>query len=125
MGMFDDFKRSLAESPGRVLWTQLQDTQQRMARLSEPVCTAALLGFMQKRDRIVPSLNNMTSDGRISLGRTLQKKARETFDLNVSEGYALWLAGAWLETVELPGPDAAKAHEFLDRTARESGGAWC
>jgi hypothetical protein len=120
--MFDDFKRSLSESAGRILWSQLADTQQKMARLSEPVRTAALLGFLHKRDKLVDMLDNMTSDGRIEVGKNLQSKARATLDLNVAEGYALWLTGAWLESMDRPGLDAAKTHEFLDRVARESGG---
>lgn len=125
MGMFDDFKKSLAESPGRILWTQLQDTQQKMSRLNESVRTNALLGFMQKRDRLISELDNMTSQGRTDMGKLLQAKARATLDLNVSEGYALWLAGAWLESMDRPGIDAARAHEFLDRAAREAGGSQC
>ena len=123
MGMFGDFKKSLAESPGRILWTQLQDAQQKMSRLSEPVCTAALLGFVQKRERLIPALDNMTRDGRLSMAQTLQRTARQTLDLNVAEGYALWMAGAWLESMDRPGIDAARTHEFLDTTARAGGGS--
>lgn len=125
MGLFDDFKKSLAESPGRVLWTQLQDTQQKMSRLSEPVRTNALLGFLRKRDTLIRRIDNMTSDGRVEMGKQFQVKARETLNLNVSEGYALWLTGAWLESMDRPGIEAARVHEFLDQVARESGGASC
>ena len=121
--MFSDFKQSLAESAGRILWSQLQDTQQKMSRLTESVSTNALLGFMQKRDKLIPALDNMTRDGRIEMGKLLQSKARETLNLNVSEGYALWLAGAWLESMDRPGIDAAKVHEFLDHTVRSAGGS--
>jgi hypothetical protein len=122
MGLFGDFKKSLAESAGRILWSQLQDTQQKMARLTEPVRTAALLGFLEKRDRLISNLDNMTSDGRIDLGKSLQSKARQTLDLNVAEGYALWLTGAWLESMNRPGIEAARVFEFLDQTATSAGG---
>lgn len=122
MGMFGDFKKSMSESAGRILWSQLADTQQKMARLSEQVRTTALLGFAQRRDRLIDQLDNMTSDGRITMGKQLQAKARETLDLNVSEGYALWLTGAWLESMDRPGIDAARTHEFLDQAALAGGG---
>lgn len=125
MGIFGDFRKSLAKGPGRVLWAQLQDTQQKMSRLTDPVRTNALLGFVEKRERLIPALDNMTSTGRIDTGRNLQKKARETLDSNVSEGYALWLAGAWLEAMDQPGIDAAKTVEFLDQTALAAGGSRC
>ena len=123
MGMFGDFKKSMSESAGRILWSQLADTQQKMARLSEPVRTNALLGFVHKRDRLIDLLDNMTSDGRIAMGKQLQSKARETLDLNVSEGYALWLTGAWLESMDRPGLEAARTHEVLDQAALSGGGS--
>ena len=122
MGLFNDFKKSLSESAGRILWGQLQDTQQKMARLTEPVRTAALLGFLDKRDKIIPNIDNMTRDGQIELGKTLQSKARQTLDMNVAEGYALWLTGAWLESMNRPGIEAARTFKFLDETATSAGG---
>ena len=123
--MFNDLKKSLAESPGRVLWAQLRDTHQKMSRLTDPVRTNALLGFVAKRERLIPALDNMTSTGRIDMGKHLQAKARETLNSNVSEGYALWLAGAWLEAMDQPGIDAARTVEFLDQTALAAGGSQC
>lgn len=123
MGLFDDFKRSLAESPGRILLIQLQETQQKLAQLSATVSNAALLGFVNKRERILPELDNMTSIGRIQMGKSLQAQARKTIDLNIAEGYALWLAGAWLESMERPGLEAAKVHHFLN-VAAEGGGRY-
>jgi hypothetical protein len=65
----------------------------------------------------------MTRDGRLAMAQTLQKTARQTLDLNVAEGYALWLAGAWLESMDRPGIDAAKTHDYLDTAARTGGGS--
>lgn len=115
MGILGDFKRSLAESAGRILLSQLADTQQKMAQLPEPIRTAALMGFVDKRRNLLANFGNWSSDGRIEMGKSLQKKARETFDMNVSEGYALWLAGAWLESMERPGSEAGEVHDFLNR----------
>ena len=120
MGLFGDFKKSLAESAGRIIFSQLADTQQKMAGLPEHIRTAALLGFAKKRKLLLEQLDNWTSDGRIEMGKTLQSKARETLNMNVAEGYALWLAGAWLESMERPGPDAAKAHDFLEEVGRSA-----
>lgn len=122
MGMFGDLMQSLSESPGRILWTQLADTQQKMARLAPTVRTAALLGFVKKREALISQLDNMTQDGRIKLGKDLQSEARRTLDMNVSEGYALWLTGAWLESMNRPGIEAAKTVQFLEEVAQQGGG---
>ena len=114
MGWFTDFKQTLDESPGRILWGQLGDTAKKLRHLPEPVATAAYLGFLHKRALLRARLANMSPDGRIATGITLQKRARDTFDLDLAEGYALWLTGAWLETMDRPGPDATRTHQALD-----------
>lgn len=122
MGFFDDLKQSLSESPGRILWAQLADTQQKMARLAPSICNAALLGYVKKREALIGQIDNMTQDGRIKLGRQLQTEAKRVLDMNVSEGYALWLTGAWLESMNRPGLDAARTVQLLEDVAQEGGG---
>lgn len=122
MGLFDDFKKSLAESPGRILWMQLQDTQQKMARLNPEICASALVGFVNMRDHLIPKLDNMTKDGQLKTAKQIQDNARETLDMNVGKGYALWLTGAWLESLNRPGIEAAKVCDFLDQTATSNSG---
>lgn len=115
MGIFGDLKKSLAESPGRILLSQLADIQQQMATCPESLRTAILMGFVEKRGRLLGSLGNWSANGRIETGKALQKQGRQTFDMNVTEGFALWLAGAWLESMERPGVEAAKVHDFLSQ----------
>ena len=117
MGLFSEFRQSLQESAGRILWGQLQDTVKKLANLEDGVRANALGGFLNKRKRLVPSVSNMSANGRIETGIRLQKEAKQTFDLNVSEGYALWLTGAWLESMDRPGADAAKTHDYLNSLA--------
>lgn len=117
MGILSDLKRSLSESPGRILWEQLQDAQLKMRGLSEAVRTSALIGFSDNCSRIAPTIDNMTRDGRIKLGRSLQDKGKDVLDMNVSEGYSLWLTGAWLESMNRQGLEAARTFEFLNRVA--------
>jgi len=122
MGMLNDFKKSLAESPGRILWGQLQDTQQKMARLNPEVCANALAGFVQMRDHLIPMLDNMTKDGQLKTAKEIQDGARQSLDMDVGKGYAMWLTGAWLESMNRPGIEAARVCDFLDQTAISGGG---
>ena len=122
MGLFGDFKKSLSESPGRILWGQLQDTQQKMARLNPDICANALAGFVTMRDHLIPTLDNMTQEGRLKTAKQIQDSARQTLDLDVGKGYALWLTGAWLESMNRPGIEAAKVCDYLDQTALSGGG---
>lgn len=118
MGLFGDFRQSLQESAGRILWGQLQDTARKLTNLENGIRAKSMAGFLDKRKRLIPLLSNMSADGRIETGIRLQKEAKQTFDMNVSEGYALWLTGAWLESMERPGIDAVKTHDYLDGLAR-------
>ena len=122
MGMFDEFKKSLADSPGRILWDQLQDTQKKMARLNPEICANALAGFVKMRDHLIPTLDNMTKDGQLKTAKQIQDTARQTLDMDVGKGYALWLTGAWLESMNRPGIEAARVCDFLDQTAISGGG---
>ena len=122
MGLFGDFKKSLSESPGRILLGQLQDTQQKMARLNPDISANALAGFVAIRDHLIPTLDNMTQEGKLRTAKQIQDNARQTLDLDVGKGYALWLTGAWLESMNRPGIEAAKVCDFLDQTAVAGGG---
>lgn len=122
MGLFGDFKKSLSESPGRILLGQLQDTQQKMARLNPDISANALAGFVAMRDHLIPTLDNMTQEGKLRTAKQIQDNARQTLDLDVGKGYPLWLTGAWLESMNRLGIEAAKVCDFLDQTAVAGGG---
>lgn len=121
MGLIGDFKQSLRESAGRILWGQLQDTMVKLDSLEEAIRNRALSGFHDKCVRFAPYLDNMSVDGRIETAIRFQKEARKTFDLNMAEGYALWLTGAWLESMNRPGPDADKTFGNLSRLLKDLG----
>ena len=93
-----------------------------MARLSPDVCGSAIIGFVKMRNHLIASLDNMSKDGQIATAIKIQKNARETFDMDMGKGYALWLTGAWLESMNRPGIEAAKVCDFLDQTALNAGG---
>ena len=93
-----------------------------MARLNPEICANALVGFVNMRDHLIPKLDNMTKDGQLKTAKQIQDNARETLDMDVGKGYALWLTGAWLESMNRPGIEAAKVCDFLDQTATRNGG---
>lgn len=117
MGLFNDLSISLRESPGRVLWQQLQSHMLKLENMSDSVRNTAFMGYLHKREQLLASLENASRDGRIKLGVALQRKGHKLFDLNMSEGVALWLAGAWLESMERPGTPAIQTHEKLEELA--------
>jgi hypothetical protein len=119
MGLFGDFKQSLSESAGRILWDQLQDTQRKLANLPDQVRADALMKFVSGRAALLPQLDNMSTDGKIKIGIELQKRARATFDLNMAAGYGYWLTGAWIESMVRPGLQAAQTFDYLDGLAEE------
>ncbi|HEX7114317.1 MAG TPA: hypothetical protein VF193_04245 [Steroidobacter sp.] len=111
--------QAASESRGQLLWTLLQDTISRMGGLPDRVRAAAIAGYLDKRTKLIDKLENMSEDGRIKMGKFLQSEARKQFDTNMAEGYALWLAGAWLESMQRPGAQAAMTHQYLESMARE------
>jgi len=122
MGIFDSFKQANAESPGRVMMSQLRNAQQEMASMSERVRGQVVMDFREKRKSIISRLSNMTKEGILKTGKDFQvagNKLRRTVPV---EGYPLLLVGMWLESGYRPGMDAAAVHKFLDDIATEVGG---
>lgn len=119
MGFFSDLKKASAETRGRLLWTLLQDTISKMGNLPDRVQFAALAGYLDKRAKLSNKLENMSDEGRIKMGKFLQSEARKHFDTNMAEGCALWLTGAWLESMQRPGAQAAMVHQYLETMAQE------
>jgi hypothetical protein len=88
-----------------------------MASASPAVANGALLLFAENRRKQLELIDNISSKGRIELGKKLQREARTTFNLNMTDGFALWLTGAWLESMERPGLDAIRTYDTLEQMA--------
>ena len=117
MGLFSMMREANEEAHGTRLRQHLDDTLMRMAQLNDQVRGTALMRFADKREKLLSNLPNMSKEGVIKMGRFLQSKARETFDLNIAEGYALWLTGAWAESMQRESGIAQGVHEQLDELA--------
>jgi hypothetical protein len=79
----------------------------------------ALTGFIDKREKLLSHIRNMTSKGRIDMGRMLQDEARKKYDIHTSESFALWMAGAWLESMERKSDAAQEIHYSLNELAEQ------
>lgn len=115
MGIIDLFREANDDAHGVRLQKHLNDTLVRMAHLDDRVRAIALMRFIEKREKLVAYIPNMSEQGVLEMGRTLQKEARKQFDLNVAEGYALWLAGAWLESMIRKSADSREVHDRLEQ----------
>ena len=113
MGLFSDLKKNWQESPGRVLLIQLQRHAPRFQNLPVHIKRASILSFISRKNKILKDLDNMTPEGAIKTGIQLQRDGLETIDFNISEGYAIWFTGVWLESMFRPGNEARTAHETM------------
>lgn len=123
MGFFSALKEAAENSHGEKLWAFLQDTLRQMGIQTDEVRDEALVRFVEKRSNLIAHLPQMTKEGRVKMGKFLQAEARKKYDTHLSEGYALWLAGAWLESIERPGVKAGMTHEALNTLADALGGS--
>ena len=83
---------------GAVLLREYKSTMQGMQELNENLQALTLMKYVDKISKLKYHSVNWTREGCIKMARTLQKEARKRVEFNMAEGYALWLAGAWLET---------------------------
>lgn len=74
---------------------------------------AAMSGFLELIEDLSSKMAEWSSEERIRLGLTLQDEAIGAFRHNRAIGYALWLAGAWLESGARTSRSAYQAHELL------------
>jgi hypothetical protein len=120
------------EAHGSRLASQFSDTVSRMSVMNKDMSDEIIRRFVEKRGVIKREMLNWTDDGKITISKKLRKSARETADLNMVEGYALWMTSAWLESGIRTSPKAfnvfvsldelAKAHESLGVHASASSG---
>lgn len=114
MGLFNIFQEANEEAHGKRLSRGFNDTIRLLSGIDEDLRIKALIGFMEKRKQLLSHMRDMTSKGKIDLGRKLQDEAAKTFDIHMSEACALWLAGAWLESHERTSDSAKQVCYRLD-----------
>ena len=119
MGLFDIFKEANEGAHGTRLESGFQETMQFLASMDDDLRVQALLRFLEKREKLLSHLRNMTDKGRIDMGRMLQDEARKKYDINTTEAYALWMAGAWLESMERKSSAARDVHSALEDLANK------
>lgn len=117
MGLFSILKETMNHSRGEILLSHWQDTKQKLYAMDSTIRGRALMGFLDKRNRLHSQIPNMTIEGCISMAKFLQKEARKIGDLNVAEGYALWMAGAWIEGMASPSDGARRVYQELEDLA--------
>lgn len=105
------------QAHGKRLRDGLVSTREKLLTLDRELAKRAILGFIEKREQLQREMGNWSKDGCIKVGRTLQDEARKTYDFNLSGSYALWMAGAWLESSQRASDDAEFVHMTLDHFA--------
>lgn len=131
MGIFD----SLVEAFGAAneaahadrLKREFDDSVRRMASLDRSLTDEAISRFVKKRRLLSVEMPNWSRDGQLNMANALRRKAREVFDTNMIEGFALWMSSAWLESRIRNHPAAqgvflqldglASGHDALEATA--------
>ena len=114
-GISAAFSEANEVAHGRRLREGLSSTGDCLKSLDPRVLEAAMVSFVDKCAVLERERINWSQAGRIRMGRDLQTQARQKFDFNQAESFALWLAGAWLESSERLSPDAAFVHDTLER----------
>jgi len=117
MGLFDIFKEANEDAHGARLERGMQDTMQLLSTIDEDIRIKALVGFIEKREKLLSNIRDMTSKGCIDMGRFLQDEARKKYDIDLAESYALWMSGAWMESMERKSQSAQEVHASLNDLA--------
>ena len=124
MGIWSNLVGSVQEANeqahGERLKKGLESTISLMTAMDGGVRVYAISKFMDKREKLRLNMVNWSRDGRLKIGRTLQDEARKRFDLDQAESYALWLAGAWIESSVRNSSQAEYVHHFIEELARPS-----
>jgi hypothetical protein len=99
---------------GRRLREGLLSTGAQLKGMEEHLLNRTMQAFISKCDALTSELDNWSKQGRVKIGRELQARARREFDFNQVESYALWLAGAWLESGSRTSADALFVRRALE-----------
>jgi hypothetical protein len=112
--IFDAAKEANDEARGERLLQDVQSSFASMEHLDLNIQYLAMMGYLQIRARLIEQMPNWSREGRINIGREMQKQARETFATDMAGGYAKWLAGAWLESQERNSLKAQQAFLLIE-----------
>ena len=107
------------QAHGERLRRELESTLSLMDGMNEEVRAYAILKFMEKRSTLKLNMANWSREGRIKVARALHASARKKFDLDQAESYALWLAGAWLESGARNSPQAEYVNNYIETFAKQ------
>jgi hypothetical protein len=113
MGLFNDLKKSLQESPGRVMLQMLQNRAPKFKQYPDHIRKAAIESHLARKQFLLSEMDNVTPEGAIKIGIQLQKKGLQTIDFNVSEGYGIWFTGLWIESMHRSGEDARVVYDSM------------
>jgi len=121
MGFFDSLASAVSDASevahGTRILREFDDSIRRIAPLEGR--DEIIRQFVNQRAIIRREMHNWSRDGTLSQATVLRKKARQTFDLNVVDGYSLWLTSAWLEASVRRSPDAQHVWQQLDQLAAQ------
>lgn len=112
-------KEANEDAHGKRLTEGLRSTGDSLKNLDERVRQLAFKKFLDKKALMEIEMINWSFEGRIKMGRMLQDKARKSYDFDQAESYALWLAGAWLESGCRQSDDAVFVYHALEGIAEE------
>ncbi len=99
---------------GKRLRDGLASSGNHLKQLDEQVLNVAMSRFVEKCEQLDAQQINWSKDGRIKMGRALQEEAKKQYDFNQAESFALWLAGAWLESGSRNSDDAVFVRSALE-----------
>ena len=99
------------------LKAEFDDSVRRLARMDKAVSDEAIRLFVEKRAAILVKMANWTRVGKLTVSASTRSEARRVTDLNLTEGYALWMTSAWLECSVRTSADSRHVFEQLDGLA--------
>lgn len=93
-------------------------------RMDENFLDQSVSAFVSKRESLRTEMGNMSAKGCIKTGQKLQAESKKTADIDISGSCALWMAGAWLESLHRTSDKAKKVHAFLDAVTEKGLPEW-
>lgn len=117
--LWGETKRVWNETRGGILRDQLSETMTLLSKSDERILEDFHRWLYSTYTALRDDLYKMSVDGQVSFAKKLQDEARKTIDFDLGKSYAMWIAGAWLESKHLPGDHAKNVHEYLDKFLSE------